>query len=54
MVDLRRIAIERIRHRPDARRRDEAALTALEESIAVNGLLQPILCRPWVTTSLRL
>ena len=46
MGDLRKIAIELIRHRPDARRREDAALNALEESIAANGLLQPIVVRP--------
>ena len=46
MAEIRKIPIGLIHHRPDARIRTDAALAALEESIAANGLLQPILVRP--------
>ena len=46
MTDVRRIAIEQIRRRPHARKRTEKALAELEQYIAVNGSLQPIVVRP--------
>ena len=46
MTDVRRIAIGKIRRRPDARERMDKALAELEQSIAANGLLQPIVVPP--------
>ncbi len=45
MADIRKIAIGKIRRRPDARERVDKALAELEQSIAANGLLQPIVVR---------
>ena len=46
MSGLSYVPIEQIRHRPDARHRGEEALSALTDSIARIGLLQPIRVRP--------
>src|SRR3954462_4818014 len=46
--ELRDVAVELIRPNPDQPRKrfDEAALTALSESVAARGVLQPVLVRP--------
>lgn len=47
MTDLRSLPVDRIQHRPDARRRSDEALATLEESMGRLGLINPIRVRPF-------
>lgn len=47
MTDLRSLPLNRIQHRPDARRRSDEALATLEESMGRLGLINPIRVRPF-------